>query len=634
MFRNDRVTGIVRFLAEHDLHASPTALRQRFDVSERTLRADVAKANRELAAYGAILKLKRGGDYRLSILPEDLERLESDLAGVVASQLDSAEDRIDYLVVALLYSQDRLSLEDLSGEVYVSVNTMAGYIRTIRETLAGYKLALEAKTNLGYRVVGSELDKRKCLFDLLDRKSSTGIPGYASLESEELEAISEEVERFKQELGIRISDYSLRSINKHIALAISRIRAGFSLIASTKQAERSQLDLFDGLIDRLQARVGTPLPAPERNYIAINFAARSGTAFDTAEDVERASAIVTRILRCIVDSYRIDLTGDRQLFEGMRHHMQSIIASKRLGMSQDNPLLNTIKTRFMLPWEMAETAVAVALAHEPYTLTSDEIGYMALHLGAALERSGGEAAKRVAILTESSVAEGKLLSAVLKNRLGNAISIVAARPINEAGELDGYGIDFAVSTAPVAAQVRFPVIVAQLPLKHEDWLSIDRHVEKEGPDPIATITGYFDESLFCRLRASSKAEVLDALCSRVEQAGIAEETFRSSVLEREERIPTAMNETVALPHPLVICCRQSRVAIGILEEPVRWSPEHNVRIVLMLALSDDQRDITTLYDTLVLVMNDQQLLDRLADAKTLVEFLDLVRTAVEEGRNL
>lgn len=532
----------------------------------------------------------------------------------------------------LMYADGYLTLDELACEVYVSINTAAGYVREMRRTLERFGLSLAVKANLGYLVTGSELDKRRCLFEMLRTVPDSQAAARLGLAPRTWEAIIAAIDRFRDEHDIRMFNCSLRTVNIQTALAVARVKNGFPLDASTSQSEKSQFGGLEEFFDDLERAVGVRLGPPDRNYIAMHVFARSGTMLEAGAHAALARDIVRDILACVFDFYRIDLAGDRALVEGMGRHMESIISAKQLGMSQENPLLNTIKTRYILLWEMARTSVAVALAERPFSLTEEEIGYIALYLGSALERR--EAARagkrcRIAVLTGNGAAEGTLLSAMLENNIGEEVQIAGIYPLNEAGSLDPRAADLAVATGAVPDSCPLPVVNICLPPRPGDWDAVRDFIRPGTKGVRQRIERYFEEGLFRRLRVSSKREALEELCDLVEGSGIAGAAFRDGVFERERRVSSALNGAVALPHPLVACCAVSKIAVGILEEPVAWDAERSVSIVLLLCLSEDNGDTASLFDALVPVMNDEGLLERLQQVSNLADFLELVCASAE-----
>lgn len=59
-----------------------------------------------------------------------------------------------------------------------------------------------------------------------------------------------------------------------------------------------------------------------------------------------------------------------------------------------NSLPETIKRSYPFPYDVALASTDVVFTEKPYTLTENEIGYIALHMGTAMERSRDTHQKR------------------------------------------------------------------------------------------------------------------------------------------------------------------------------------------------------------------------------------------------
>ena len=149
--------------------------------------------------------------------------------------------------------------------------------------------------------------------------------------------------------------------------------------------------------------------------------------------------------------------------------------------------------------------------------------------------------------------------------------------------------------------------------------------------PIDKITQFFDEKLFINTAADSKEEIIHTLCGLLHQENCINDDFEASVLEREQRISTAMDGVVAIPHPLKICSRKSKIAVGVLQRPISWSEKDSAQIILLLGLADDaKKDIEKLYDTFVAMTHNAPLQELLFHARSLSEFLNILKQNLDE----
>ena len=150
MFQNSRLNELLKYFLSHKEYTSPSNLVKHFQISERTLRNDIREVNKEIKKNHVQILMKRGPGYYLdSKDPSFVSQLEESV-NLKQDPLDSVDRRINHLIIKLLYANDYLNQDDLADEVFVSVNTIINYLKTIRAILNRYHLTLQNKANLGY----------------------------------------------------------------------------------------------------------------------------------------------------------------------------------------------------------------------------------------------------------------------------------------------------------------------------------------------------------------------------------------------------------------------------------------------------------------------------------------------------
>lgn len=640
MFQNSRLNELLKYFLTHKDYISPSILVRHFQISERTLRNDIRELNDGLKKEQAQILMKRGAGYYLDLRDPSLAFHLEESVNQKQDQLDSVDSRINHLIIKMLYANDYLSQDDLADEVFVSVNTIINYLKTIRVILSRYHLTLQNKANLGYLVIGKELDKRTCIIDLLTSNAQPYAFQFsgeqkALLNHVNLEKIKEAVMEFNRRSDLHFSDYNLKNLILHIALSVSRLKVE-QPIHSYPVPRNPQLNqLLDPLIAYIEELFRITFPTAEKNYIFSHYVTSTNELLDQEHTSDYMCKLVMDILDCIYESYHIDLRTDIIILKDLRRHLQSILNAKYYQLRLKNPLLNTIRSNYIFAFEVTRTAVCQALADEPFQLSDDDIGYIALHIGAAIERyfdSRYLHRKRTLIVYGNGYAEGSFLAARITSLFKDVLEIAGRYPSHELDDKICENIDLIISTVPLKQiNASIPVVTVEIPLLRKDIENIAKTVTKEQLHPVSRFTDLFDPSLFVRSSAASRDEIIHILCTLLEKDGSISDTFESSVLERESKISTAMDGVLALPHPMTICSDRSRIAVAILAHPIKWSEKENAQIILMLSLADDKRkDIKALYDTFVAMANNPPLTHLLLQAASMQEFLQILIENIPE----
>lgn len=639
MFQNSRLNELLEYFLTQKEYVTSSKLVRHLHISERTLRNDIREVNQELSKYGAQILVKRKEGYYLHFDdPSAAEVLEKEVRSKKIS-LDSVDRRINYLIIKLLYADSYLSLDDLSEEVYVSTNTIINYLKTIRLILSKYKLTLKTKANLGYLIVGDELNKRRCIIEILNSTSPHSVLYFSDeqkllLNHVNLDMVKKIVMDFNQQSDLHFSDYNLKNLVLHMALCISRLRADRQLTSYDIPEDASLQSLLEPLIGRMEESFQVKFTPAEKRYVYSHYISNTKELLDQRHNTDYIHKLADSILYYIYESYHIDLRSDMILVKDLSQHLQSILNAKYYQLNQKNPLLNTIRTNYILAYEITETAVCQAFENEPVKLYEDEIGYIALHIGAAMERyfeSCRTHRKKAIIVYENGYAEGSFLAAKITSLFKDTLEIVGRYPSHELSSIDFGPIDLIISTVSLRQIDQIPVVVVEIPLLRKDIEKLATAITREHVHPIQKIRDFFSPALFLRSSAKSRDGIIHELCSLLLKNGCVTEQFEASVLERESRISTAMDDVVALPHPMTICSEKSQIAVGLLSSPVKWSEKENAQIILMLALADDGKEhLTTLYETFVAMTHNAPLQSALLDARDLEEFLNILKEQIPE----
>ncbi len=631
MFSYNRLQEIFTFLASQKGPISPEELARKFHISKRTLRNDIRILNEELAPWNAKILMKRGNGYTLEISEDSLILLQNDTTP--DGSLDSVDKRINHIIIYMLYSDDFKTQDDLANEVFVSINTIISYLKTVRLILQKYDLTLKNKPNVGYKIEGSEMNKRNCIIDLVTSNYNAYVSKFSNeqqalLKDLEFEQIQELVTDFNKKNGMHFSDYNLRNLILHIALSVSRIQADQNMESHDFSVDSQTQNLLSPLIECIESTFHTRFSESEKNYIYSHYISNTNELLNNHANIDYVHQIVSSIINMIYELYHFDLRSDYILERDLNHHLQSILNTHYLDLHKKNPLLNTIKNNYILSYEVTETVIKQVFKNEPFDLSDDEIGYISLHIGAAIERYfdlRNSKHKKVMILYDNGYATGSFLSAKISKLFSNNIDIIKVAPSNELEDMDLESVDCIISTVPLS-NTKIPCVTVEMPLLRKDIENITRALTMSNMHPVDQIQNFFDPKLFVHTHVHNKKEIIHILCELLRNAGYVDERFEKSVFERENKVSTVMDGVIAIPHPLEMCSLKSKIAIGILDEPIHWSGKDTAQIILMLGLSDEsKKDIEKLYDTFVEMMHNPQLQSLLLKTENLNDFLQILK---------
>lgn len=594
-------------------------------VTERTVRSDVTKINDTLEKYGASIAIKRGSGYYLVVEDADAFsafQAEQQHAHRSEPDLSSTGERMRFLLRALLDATDYISYDALAEKVYVGENTLQNYIRQIKDLLADYDLALMVRAGVGVKVLGREDNKRRCFMDnIIVRNMQSYVTGLTKDEHQlfgdiDLDRLEEIVRAHLSSSEIVTSDYESKNLILHTALMVSRIQSGCEIEINEHVNIPPRIELFinETCADLEQAfsiRIGTA----ERCDYYLHLLANTSLK-DSEINEHLFKNDVDRMLDFVFQNYGFDLRDDTELKRSLLEHLTSTFQVKGLKVNKRNPLLTTIRTNFPLAFEIALASTLNVFDTEPYTLTEDEVGYVALHIGAAIERKspGNQERLRVLLVCGSGNSIAKMLESRLETLFGDKLQVLGTVSYREFSELDPgalAGVAFIVTTVPLKdCPASVPSVLVDFSLGRRDTEAVSRLLNTIESQKASKVGMFFDPDLFVRIGSPmTKGEVLSLLCERLEKADVVGEGFLDAVMEREALSDTSMAPAFAIPHSINTMGHKTKVAVAVADEPIDWSPAApEVRIVFLLSVRPgDRANIEHLYDLLLDVTNSKSM---------------------------
>ncbi|MFQ8707006.1 MAG: BglG family transcription antiterminator [Thomasclavelia sp.] len=621
MFPYNRLNEIFTYIRQNDL-VSAKHLSSLLKITERTIRSDIQTINEIIKDNGAQIKLKRKAGYYIEI--NDQEKYNtflSSLKQVKTSnpELDTSQDRIKYLLNLLLYSDEYMTLDDLADNIYVSKNTLQNYIKTLKNIFSKYNLEYISKTNTGVKVIGNEDDKRKCLVEnVLSFNFQNYVTGftkeeYALFEGIDLDLLKQIISNKLKKAQIKTNDFNFKNLVIHFALMISRVQ--FDCYINTNNTIKID-DNYTGFIDDITLEIentfNITISEGEKKYLYSHLVANTQLN-DLVDNDNKIKELVQELLNNIYLDYNFDLRKDEILAHDLFLHFKSILNTKSFALNKRNPLLNTIKTNFPLAFDITLTCTAKIFNKPPYILTEDEVGYVSLHIGAAIERcfSGSLQNKSVILVCGSGQATTRMLEARLNVFFKDKITIVRKASYNEFinyTKRELLNIDFVISTIPLKSDY-IPAITVDFALNNQDIEAISKFLTSISLNKMKKSNKFFDKNLFFHLdEIDSKEALLKQMCQLMENQDIVDSDYFDYVMERENLAKTNMNEVFALPHPMRLCAKDTKVAVAIIDQPLKWYKQDTVQIVFLLAIKQgDQQDIEHLYDIFIEIVNNPKL---------------------------
>lgn len=612
----DRLQKILELVLKNHTPVSVDYIAEQLKVSNKTIRNDFAKL--ESLVLKADLKLSKKPGVGITIEGPEEKKLElinkiKDSANYVEPY--SPEDRLNHILKVLFMCKTSTTAKELSESLYVSRVTLQKDLERVDEWLSGFNLTLMKKQNHGIEVVGNEEDCRKAVASLLvsnkgyvelkellyedyegkiDHKSISKLKELVNLDYSLLEKI---VNKAEDKLQFKFSDEAFISLIMHIAIAIKRLeeKKDIKLSEETLKSlrENEEYEIARQIAADIESSFKVKLPEAEIGYILLHILGTKilegkscdiKVSFEEQSENELAVIMAKEIVSVAERALNISLSKDKQLMNGLILHLRPTINRLKYGLTLRNTILKEIKENYM---EIFGAACMTNTIFERYigvTMPEEEIGYICLHLAAAVERNKNPL--RALVVCASGIGTSQIISARIE-RSFKEVEIVDVISAIELKHRKLEDVDIVISTVPVMAAK--PVLMISPLLSQNDIRRIDLyidHLTSRAADK-STVHEFTDKSMiFIRKEQLSKEDLLREMCEGLVKRGYVEKGFIDSVLEREKVYSTALGWGISLPHGEPRLVKTSCLAISILKKPIDWGSE-KTDIVFLLCISPD-----------------------------------------------
>ena len=573
---------LVGALADDGGWMTASRLAERLGVSDRTVRTYVAQANRDGEAV-----VESGPDgYRLDRRAW-ARRLQ---AGPAASEAATPDGRRARLIRDLADASDGLDVHEAAAAAHVSESTIEADLGRVRARLQGTGLALE-RDGSTVRLIGPETAMRRLVGSLVREEGRRGIRDLSSLREgfAPMDGFRRALLVGLDDAGYSPNEYALDDVLLHVAIALDRVARDRTLAATSDPGAAEPDDDLAGLVDELVRReFGVRLPPAEIRHLARLIGTRAATRRSGATRAGVLREIVERISR----DWLVEL-GDDDFIERLALHVDNLAARAAEHSYSRNPLTASIKAAYPLIYDLAVYLASELARLEGITVNDDEIAYLAMHLGAQLERTRarGEVVRVAVVAPDYHDARARLVER-LRGRLGDEVELVV-------GESAGFDVDGATDADLVVAvlppRAPLPHVVMVSPLPTEDDLERVRaevarlRRGRRRARLASTLSRTIGPELFVRgVGGREREDVIRLLGDRLISAGVVDDDYVTGALDRERMSSTAFTDLLAVPHAMTMSASRSAIAIAIDEHPIEWGGA-SVHVVALIAFAEDGR---------------------------------------------
>lgn len=623
---------LINMLMNYEDSLTSTYLSKQLNTSVRTIKNYVTEINTFSTSDKVINSSKSGYKINKQIALDLLNKENKDMP-------QTHMERAFFIIKLLLINKEKeVDLYELCDMIYISYSTLKLTIAKMNTAFKKFNVEfLCAKDKL--RIVGSEKNKRKLMSFVLFEEANNKFIDMSVLKNSFdplfVDRLSSIITITFKESNFYINDFSYMNLLLHLLILIERVGNGDSVQEQTKiddvtDEENNILNTLCGLIE---SSFNITLNKNERSEIIIliktnvNYAVTSNIKSIQNLVDEEALDLTQLIVKKVEHTYHIDLSNDSFLAP-FSLHLKNLLFRLRNQKFIKNPMLDTIKKQCPLIYDIAVYVSFKILKQEGYLISEDEIAYLALHIGAEVER---QKANKEKIKTVILCPEYMGMSTTLYNQIllefNNDLSIVAC--VSYENDLKNLNFDLLITTICINNSSSFESIVIppfNVSLNKSEIYAVIDKINSNNKNKILKnyFSNYFSEDIFFKNpEVDNYNDIFKLVSNKMTELEYTTSDFYNQLLERELAASTAF-WNIAIPHSVNMDALKTSVAVVISKEGIKWN-NNLIHLVLVIAINEfDRNTFRHLYEALIALFSDNEIVNESTRCTNFEEFKNLI----------
>lgn len=614
---------------DYDYHTSKE-IGEVMELSSKTIRKEINSLNSVIKEKGAIIESKPGKGFIFKIKNKDKFKqfLKNDWYKYAYYQEEDGDKNLRYenILRMFLFSNSYIKQFELAEIFHVSDSQINKDLPYIRQILENYDLDLISKPYYGMKIEGSEKNIRLAI------KNEIGEDPLL-FEGDENRELFNKIQKIIDEIDFGEDYYmpyvTFKNLVIHIYIAILRIKQkkfiNLSQEFEKKVTSYKEYKIATNIVDKLEEKLEIKIPKDELVYITTHLIAKN-----TIRDQEKISTEILELSQKIIDEiYRIskyDFRANIDFFFSLAIHLGPLTNRIKYGFNMKNPILDDIKEN-KIPYLLA--TIGANVINEKYNtkLSEDEIGYIALHIMAAMN-SNTINTKNILIICGSGNSSAQIMKAQLNRQFKNNINEIKTTDLRSLDQINMKNYDLIISSVKIDSPCDLPIVYVDIIFSKVDLDNIKIAFED---NRLKKIYDIFANSVFIKTdKFKNKLEVLKFIAETIEDKSNIKKEKGLNQLKKREGMGNTSFDNIAIPHILDQVQGDSYSVIIILDEPIKWN-DKKIKLVYSLVIGDRLGDMSLYYEKLGDFLSDKKALTKALETKDTMEFMNVFMEGCKNG---
>ncbi len=653
---DSRKIELLNLLLNTESSFSVDSLAKSLGVSEKTIRNDLKALDDWLKKFSDIQIIRKPSmGVILQGNPQSIQALRRELEiGSSTNHLSLDQESRKLQIIQFLLENDKVfTMQQLADRFFVSKTTISYDLAEVEAWLNRFGLKLVRKTNFGLKIEGDERSWRTALskvIDLTRKKQESRLMSEKMynvqewMPQHELTMIESRIRDLEKEMDFRFTDQAIINLMIHLAIAVKRIKLKKKIPMPDhellKLREKAEYGLAKKLVQSLEAAFSVPFPETEIGYVTLHLLGAK-IRYDEESSIEQLETLLKkidpqavmmakRLIEQVDEVIQQSLSQDQELLVGLAIHFHSALNRLKHELSLTNPIIQEIKQMYRYTFEAVFSVIPAIEKEIGVPIPEDEVGYITLHIQAALVRKEQERIppKTALIVCSTGTGTSQLLASKLKQRFPPLTILKAISLFDLKSALNKYHPDVVITTIPLPHTGVLTLEVSPL-LTNDDQAKIEALLEQGTVYPTAAKTSYptlknaLDKQLiYLDVEETNRFQVIDFLAEQLILKGYVKREYKESAMQREWKSSTAIGGGIAIPHGRTEYIQRSAIAVARFKHPIEWGGE-TVSLVFMLAINLSEREkVQRLFEEMSALVDDANKRSVLREQRTIEAFLE------------
>ncbi|MGM0370732.1 MAG: BglG family transcription antiterminator, partial [Bacillota bacterium] len=485
---SEREKKIVKTLIKTPDYLTVKELADEIGVSKRTVYRELSSLKKILNDSELVVESKPGVGTSITGDPTLIKEYESDLEETTDGKNLTPQERKLYIIEEFLFSDRFQKMTALAYKLSVTEATISYDLNKVSDWFEEKGLSLVRKQGVGVYLKGSEAEFRRAVIDFLyenmeedevltlirnkldnnlgqqdDQKSISAIKNniLEFINMDVSAQLEEAVDQILQEVDFNMVNSSYIGLVIHLSLAIKRLQSGEKIHVNQNKLENLKLtkeyEVAEKIAARLEEIFELTIPEDEKGYITMHLKGaklRKNIELmdEPLDDAELEAMKLARMLvQAVETEMDLDLSDDLNLISGLVTHLEPAISRLKMGLEIRNPIIDDLKAEYSRVFTATKKAAQVLEEELDCQIPDAEIGFLTMHIAAAVENTENKADKvKALVVCSSGIGSSKILATRLKKAIDNIeiVDEISALSVTDE-KIARQDVDLVISTVSI-----------------------------------------------------------------------------------------------------------------------------------------------------------------------------------------